>query len=301
MSPKFSPVDEALALILAEQASPERGCVYLGAEPSSIRAELDALKPPWQETLRVARTAAGELRGAVVVEWDLAVGRSWIFGPWVAGGAREWQEHASELLDAALGQLPDSVTKHELCGDVVNLRLGQLAAERGWVASEVNLALTIESSAAASWPIRELRAAVRSADVDDEAAIAELHDAEFPDTYATAAQLIAGALDGSRIVLVAPAAGAIVGYAAGEIRADGEGWIDFVAVRPGDRGTGYGRSLVMALAGDLLDASPLDKVSLTVQEHRTGARALYESLGFRLDASIVGYRSWRSGSADIDA
>jgi len=38
----------------------------------------------------------------------------------------------------------------------------------------------------------------------------------------------------------------------------------------------------------------LGRVCLTVQDHRTPARALYERLGFRPDGSLIAYRSWTS-------
>lgn len=87
-------------------------------------------------------------------------------------------------------------------------------------------------------------------------------------------------------------AGGVAGYAAGEVAHDGEGFIDFVAVDPACRGTGVGRQLVEAVTRRLLDRSTLGRVCLTVQDHRTPARALYARLGFRSDGSLVAYRSW---------
>ena len=128
---------------------------------------------------------------------------------------------------------------------------------------------------------------------DDLAAIAEVHDAEFPGTYATAGQLASG--DGTRVVLVVPATagepGALAGYAAGQVHPDGEGFIDFIAVHPRARGAGVGRRLVTALTRELLAASTVGRVALVVQDHRDAARALYQQLGFRADADFVAYRS----------
>jgi len=49
--------------------------------------------------------------------------------------------------------------------------------------------------------------------------------------------------------------------------------------------------LVTALTRELLAASTTGRVNLTVQDHREGARHLYDRLGFRLDESFVAYRS----------
>lgn len=291
-------LDDVIALIAAEQARPERRCTYVGLEPAGIRAELDALHPPWTESLRVVTGADGAPRGAVVIEWDEALGRSWILGPWVAGDAAAWDAHAPGLLDAALAQVPAGVTRHEVCSDVSNELLAELAAERGWKPSEVNHALVIDEAVVAGWPDDDVSLPIRDARPEDLPAIQPLHDEEFPDTYASAEQLLAGVSDGSRVVLVVPAPegddGGVLGYAAGRVHADGEGFIDFVAVRPGVRGSGVGVRLVTALTRELLAASTAGQVSLTVQERRADARRLYERLGFRTDESFVAYRSWAS-------
>ncbi len=86
----------------------------------------------------------------------------------------------------------------------------------------------------------------------------------------------------------------VVGYIAGSIHGDGEGFIDFVVVDPAVRGLGVGRELVMTATRQLLDRSPLGIVGLAVHDHRTPARGLYARLGFRSDGSHIAYRSWTS-------
>jgi ribosomal protein S18 acetylase RimI-like enzyme len=80
------------------------------------------------------------------------------------------------------------------------------------------------------------------------------------------------------------------GYAAGRVALDGSGYIDFVAVDGSTRGAGRGRRLVQELVSRLAEAGAEREVCLTVQEHRVAARALYASLGFRIEIVIVGYR-----------
>ena len=124
---------------------------------------------------------------------------------------------------------------------------------------------------------------------EDLEAVRPLHDAEFPDTYASADQLLAVDGDDDWVVLVDEG---LAGYAAGKVQPDGEGYIDFVAVHPDARGRGIGRRLVVALSRDLLAACRSGHVNLTVAERRADARALYERLGFRADESFVAHRSW---------
>lgn len=280
-------LDEIVAFIAAEQGRQDRRCTYLGLEPEGIRAELDALTPDWSGTVRTIEED-GELRGVVVVEWDDELGRSWIQGPWVSGGDEAWRRDAPVLLDAAIAQLPDDITRHELCGDVTHVLLTRLAAERGWHTGEVNHALVADRATIEGWPDEMEGSGLRAATADHLEAVRALHDAEFPDTYASAEQLLAGD-DDRWVVLVDDG---VTGYAAGKVQPDGEGYIDFVAVRPDARGTGLGRRLVVALSRRLLEASTTGRVNLTVAEHRADARALYDRLGFRTDESFVGHRSW---------
>jgi GNAT superfamily N-acetyltransferase len=311
--PDRDELDEVVAFIAAQQARPERRITYVGDEAVGIAAELEGLAPPWATTARVVRDGA-RLIGAVVAEWDEELGRAWIVGPWVADpadpadpadgadggggadgddgddGAEAWRATADALVDAALAQLPASVTRPEMAGESVHQRLAALADARGWTASEANHVLVADAATVAAWPPTP-EAGLRDATAGDIAAIAVLHDAEFPDTYASAATLVEGQLDGSRVVLVADdGGGGVTGYAAGEVHDDGEGFVDYVVVDPAARRSGVGRQLVVAVTRRLLQRSSLGRVALTVQDHRAPARALYGRLGFRSEGAIVAYR-----------
>ena len=297
--------DEVVTFVARQQADVERRIAYVGVDAGGIRGELDGFEPGWTTTARVVRGPGGRLVGVVAVEWDEELGRAWVIGPWVDGGdgpgdgAGEdgWLRAAEELVEAALGQTPDGVTQYELSGDVAHRRLAELAGRRGWGATEVNHVLVADAGVVGRWQDDVNPTGLRAPGPGDLVAIAALHDAEFPGTYASAEQL----LDGERVVLVAEGegesegeGGRVVGYAAGEIHGDGEGFVDFLAVDPAARRGGVGRRLVVALTRELVDRSPLGRVALTVQDHRAPARALYERLGFRPEGSIVGYRSWTS-------
>jgi len=287
-------LEGVVAFIAVQQGRVDRRIAYVGEEAAGIAAELEGFQPRWATTVRVVRSAGG-IVGVAAVEWDEELGRSWIIGPWVAEDEAEaWMATATDLVEGALAQLPASVTRHELCGETVHERLAALAAARGWTASEANHVLVADARVVAGWDEDADAPGLRCATTADVAGIAVLHDVEFPDTYASAAQLVEGQLAGSRLVLVAdggPGAG-LAGYAAGEVHDDGEGYIDYLVIDPTARRTGLGRQLVVALARRLLAVSALGRVALTVQDHRAPARALYQGLGFRPAGSIVGYRSW---------
>ena len=82
----------------------------------------------------------------------------------------------------------------------------------------------------------------------------------------------------------------LLGYAAGRVQPDGEGYLDFIAVADAARGRGTGKDLMTAICRQVIAASTTGKLHLTVQDHRAPARRMYESLGFTRSLSIVGYR-----------
>ncbi len=294
--PNPDELDDIVAFVAAQQAHPDRRIGYVGTDAAGILAELEGLEPSWLTTARVQREGS-RLTGTVMTGWDVDLGRAWIFGPWVAADGDAWMAGAVELLDAALAGLPRAVSRYEMCGDLANQRLAALAGSRGWAATEPNHVLVADAAVVATWRsggggrTAVLRGAA-SADIDT---IVRLHDAEFPDTYASAAQLVDGHVDGSRLVLVADdGRGGIAGYAAGGVHGDGQGFIDFVAVEPSARGAGVGSQLVVAITRRLLERSSLGQVCLTVHDHRTPARTLYARLGFRPEGTLVAYRSWTS-------
>jgi ribosomal protein S18 acetylase RimI-like enzyme len=276
--------DAVLQLIAAEQSRAERNIAYVGTDADGIGRELDELDPPWRESARVVRASDGSVRGVVAVECDLSVSKAWIYGPWVAGDDDDWNECAPTLLDAALAQVPAGVRDLECCGDVANVRLARLTTARGWNASVVNHAMTIEADAVTEWPRHA--DGVRPAASDDIEAIAPLHDAAFPNTHTPADRLT-----DKMTVLVASVGDGIAGYAAGRLQPDGEGYVEYVAVDSARRGEGFGRLLTKVMTAQLMDASPKHQVSLNVRGDNVEAFGLYKTLGFAIDASIVGYRS----------
>ena len=154
-------------------------------------------------------------------------------------------------MQAALDQLPATITSHELSGTVENERIRRLADSLGWPATEVNFAYVL--AAADAGALLSQDDGLRGVVPEDHGWIAPLHELEFPNTYFSAQQLIERAGTGAHVVLVATTAdGHAAGYAAGRIQPDGIGYIDFVAVEPSVRGGGAGRRLVSGLARRLL-------------------------------------------------
>jgi ribosomal protein S18 acetylase RimI-like enzyme len=289
-------LDRLVALISSEQAVAERAVPTVGTDPDGIRSELDALDPRWTDTARVVEDAEGRADGVAAIEWDVALGRAWVLGPWVSGGDDRWAACARPLLESVVAQLPAGLTDVELSGDRANRRIAGLAAELEWPAGPLNHALVVDEATVEGWAATELEPAsgIRPAEPSDVDAIAAMHDAEFPSTYLSAPQLLKESRDDRLVLVAADTAGSdpkrLAGYVTGHVLPDGEAYLDFVAVDPDERRNGVGRRLVVTATRALLDRAPSGRLCLTVQDHRVAARHLYESLGFRHDATLVGYR-----------
>lgn len=279
-------VEPLLDLITAEQSNVATGTSYIGTERAELLLELEALDG-WPEQALVA-VENGRLVGATFAEVDVDLGRSWIYGPWVPGEA--WHELALPLLEAAIASCPAQVTRHEICGDVANVRLAALADSLGWTASVPNHVFRVNAEVAAAWPADDAR--VRAPRLDDFDDVEPLHLAEFPDTYLTTRQMLADGVSGELIVAVSEAEdGRFLGYGSGRVQPEGSGYLDFIAITPDARGTGAGLGLLATICRWIIEAAPQRDVNLTVQHHRAPAIALYRGLGFELETTIVGYSS----------
>lgn len=149
----------------------------------------------------------------------------------------------------------------------------------------------VTGKVAAAWPDQVGDDRVRAATSEDLESLRKLHDAAFPGTHTSADVLVSDAAQGARPVLVAVLSRRVVGYAAGQIQPDGQGYVDYLAVAEEARRQGIGRALLVYLVRGILARSSTARVSLTVEDHRAPARRLYEALGFTSDGSIVGYRT----------
>lgn len=284
----FTDRTAALDFIVSSQQDPATGTAFLGEDPAGVEAELEGLEQPWLQTLR-AVVAEGRLLAAVAVEWDEEPSMAWVHGPW--GTPDAVRDHGPDLVLAAVGQVPPTIRRFELCGHVGNTAMAELAHRLGFAATETNLALVVDARQADAWPLPEPLQAVtvRPAVPADRAELARLHEPEFGEAYATVDQL----LTRHRTVVAVEPHGRMLGYASGRIQDDGTAYVDFTAVDPPARRRGVGRHVVTALVRLLLTEGSPEQVHLTVRESRTAAQQLYLSLGMRQDAALRGYRGPR--------
>jgi ribosomal protein S18 acetylase RimI-like enzyme len=278
-TPTSHDLDHALRLILEMQRDAATACAYLGDDETEIRADLEGLDQDWRKTLRVSRDAGGAVDGAALIEWDEDLDRSWVHGPWTRTG--RWEQQAPSLLQTVIAQAP--VGRHEIYAGIENTQMAWLAERCGWAAGEANFEyekpVGVEGSARSAPHGR-----VRLATAQDLPAISALHDAEFPGTYASSADLLEG--QSSNTTFVREDDGRILGYLSCQTQGESTLYVDFLAVAPDARRRGVARALLEAVPEQMGAAL----VTLTVDENRGDALRFYEALGFTRAAATRPYR-----------
>lgn len=270
-----------IASFVAEvQFDPDRHCVYLGLDESSIAADIAGLDG-WTKTTIIAEDDHG-IAGVLVPDVDDEMGRVWWWGPFAKRD--RWAEIADALYRSSRQQLPSMIDEEEVVADAESSLLPAWAGRHGFIPNEASVLLRLEEDRfdGSSSPSAMV---IRPAEPNDFAIIASLHNAAFPSTHSTAEALMRS--DHPR--MVAEHERAVVGYVAYEVQSDGTGYIDYLAVDPAARGAGVGGQLVCSACTDLF-ARDVAFVHLTVRAGNAAARALYRRVGFHDERIAVPYR-----------
>jgi ribosomal protein S18 acetylase RimI-like enzyme len=248
-------------------------------------AELRALAA--EEGRYVAARAAGALLGVIGAEFDLALGRAWLRGPLVAAG-QDFETVGGALLEALDAALPAPITQHAAfvaagCDEAL-----AFFRRRGF-GDEARVDELEITSAPSPRPLPPgLRLALPEAAWRE--AIGALHEAEFPSTWLSVAQLFA-APEPDRFTRIALVGDVPCGYVRARCEPhSGQGHVDFLAVAEAARRSGAGRALLLAALDWIFAGKGLRSAFLTVQAHRDPARRLYAAVGFVTARAAIGLR-----------
>jgi len=288
---------------------PEHNICYIGLTEFEIAAELSVVLPPEGYGL-LALDEGGQVTGFLGVEMDPSLGRAWLFGPYVVlpsgqalsegqalpnGPGSDWQDLADQLYQAALQSLPGEINDLELCARPENTRLEEFAARHGFTrgAEAALLSLPRQEQMAVFSPARS-----NATTLDSPARIAPylpalstLHDALFPNTYYTAAQLLAMSAEAHKHLQIELVDGELAGYIFLQARpANQDANIDFLGVAEPYRRGGIARRLLGDSLAWAFSHPFVDQAILTVHTSNTAAIRLYEEAGFNADYILQGYR-----------
>ena len=262
---------------------PEQHCLHTWSGQSAAE-----LEQQWQgywadaELCTIVARRDGRLVGAMGSEYDEELGRGWLHGPHVA--AEDWDAVAAKLFELLLGELPACIRKLDAFLNVENRRGRRFYARQGfgershlnhefWLAPEDRAI----SEGAGCLPVSPEKGA----------AFQQLYSALFPNAYYTA-QRVLEMTGHSHQVLLATEGGEVLGFVVASVEGRQSGEIQFLGVREDSRRQGYGRCLLLSGVDWLLDVGGVSRVTLNAGEELIEARALYESVGFRLRFTGIG-------------
>lgn len=278
-------LDAVAALVARWNARPASRCLMLPETAEDVRRDMKAF-PEAPERHFVVAERGGELAGVAACDWDLEENRGWVMGPFV--DPARWEAMAPELFRALLAALPPEVRWLDTYTDVANTRAYALYRASGFVdykQAEVWEAARPAEDVVAGFP------AGAALPPEHEAAFLALHNASFPSTHEPGPRLLARRDAEHALFGAATADGGFAGYIAVKIDdAPRQGFVDYLAVAPEARKHGHGRALLQAALRWAFLEHGVSRVGLIVENQNLGARALYESSGFRLVSSGVSTR-----------
>jgi ribosomal protein S18 acetylase RimI-like enzyme len=294
--------DQVVALLRRLQAVPCHHIGFHGETEAELVEELASLH--WPTATMVAVDDADHVRGVLSVDVNAALGRAWWYGPYVdippehPAADRIWGRTADALYAAAL-TLPAlrGIEDTELYGHVEHGRLAAFAQRQGFPPGEYSSVLALDGvdlvrmigdvpNGDSTLTVTELT--TPPSDSVLSAALIRLHERSFPNTYLSAAALLAG--DTDRCVVVATDAGRLVGYAVGSIQPE-DYFVDFVAVATDSRGRGIGGALITTLVQRLAGRHGARRSAFAcVAGGNAPSRRMLHKAGFRPHLELVSYR-----------
>ena len=238
--------DDARRRACGGRGRARRGRAGVGIEPPS--------RPRGRPGRRRPRSSSGTRRTPRLGLRAVGRGRRRRLGP--LGAA---------LVDAALAQLPAGIDRVEMAGDVARARMAALRGAQP-AAGEVSHVYAASATAAAGWPTRCWRSGRPPPPTGRPSVRCTTRSSprRTPGSNACCPTSPTGSSTCCwRGGLAAPR------VRRGRVQADGDGYLDFLAVPDAARGRGVGKDLLVAIGRYLVDRRPHHDVNLTVQDHRT--------------------------------
>lgn len=283
------------ALIITQNHFAERQCVHslTRQEPLALMRELQHGYAQNQLQF-VVGYQDNFLMATLGCEFDAALGRAWLRGPFVATDSADlWRNVATQLWAHLQQVLPVTIECWDAFLNVENLEGGTFYQQQSfrWV-REVQFYQCSKSNFRHP-PAMDTQPEHTSAQL---AEIASLHDQLFPKTYLSGEQLLANQSSSQRL-FVASAAGQMQGYVYASCEPESqEGSIEFVGIHPDSRRQGVATLLLKQAMYWLFNDCDCHWVSLNVQAEQHAARTLYEKVGFRLHTTG---NHWRKDNQSV--
>jgi hypothetical protein len=265
--------DEIAAHLAALNSRPEHLCPYVSDRLDQIERELDTY-------VDLGRSLVARRDGRIVAflgaEVDLEAAKVWVYGPFI--DVEPW----APLADRMWAELQDAFAGQPLLFEIY---YGRSHTEGEAFAARHGFSL-YKQARIMRFPGDHLARLTGPDAPDLEPGQAEqvivLHDRLFPNTYLPGRSMVTGLNQNKRCFVVSEDDG-VLGYLYGEVTPEvHDAFIAFVGTIEEARGRGIGSRLVTTALRWMLSYEGLDEVGLSVDEDNTGARRLYERLGWDL-------------------
>ena len=265
---------------------PEHHIGYLSLEQAGVLHELREMVQGSSELL--VATVNGEMVGVLGFDADPEIGRTWLYGPFVAEG--EWQRMADELWNVLDPLIQEPVREVEVYCNAANTNVIAFARGLRLAPYKDAVILRIDRDEALAQPEPD---GVMLVTPEHHQAFVDLHQATFPNTYYTGVQILDRvAASPDRRVFAIVEGGELLGYAHVEALPDlADATIEFVGVSPAARGKGVGTRLLHAALHWIFSYPTINVLSLTTETDNAVALRLYQRAGFRIIHEMRSFRS----------
>jgi ribosomal protein S18 acetylase RimI-like enzyme len=280
-------LDQIAAFVEGLNHQPEHHICYFGSGAEEIAAQIQGLTPASEDDFFVAEVD-GTPVGILGFDADESAGRAWLYGPIVIH--TEWDACADLLYSAMIARLSSDVQKQEICIDARNQRVGEFALRHGFGSHDSGNISVLTLSRDQYHPQNASR--LQTIHASQRHSLVILHDELFPNTYYPGRVLLERQTEHARLfVLNADGNSSMVGYVYAQVNpSTGEGYIDYVGVKPAMQRRGYGTMLVEGVLEWIFSFDFVNMVSLTVPTASTMAMRLYDRTGFTQERTIMAYR-----------
>lgn len=274
-----------LAAFIAQlQADASGHIAFFGTQVDDIASDLGMFLDGKEGGFAI-RYDGDQIVGFMGVEYDLEIGRAWIYGPLVK--YQDWQEMADQLFaEVQTSVIPPEINACDMFIDVANTNAASFAERHGFERRPPAANLRLGREKSSSLPEAE----APELSPDDHQAFVRLHEGTFPRTNHLGHQIIEQ-LDVRHKVFVARENGLLQGYIYAKIDPAAEnGYISFLGVDEPARRRGIGRRLIIAATRWLFTFPEISEVILTVNADNNAAMALYQQIGFEFLRTLVSFR-----------
>ena len=271
----------AIAKLMAGfNENPATHCIHSGEGAESICKQMEIWNDAGEFRL-VGAWQAGQLVAALGAEFDEALVRAWLWGPFAGDG-----ETADLLFTHLLKSLPPTINQLHSYLHIENKAGDAFYRQHGFADPKVAHVYIAPRPDVVIRPVELLPECATA----QATAFVQLHDTIFPHTFYSGQEIWAK-LDATHKVFVHAQENEVLGYVYAKVdESSDEGYVEFLGVSEGARRQGMGKRLLATAVYWLFHDQQVPQIGLNVHDDNANARSLYESAGFRLAFTGVGLR-----------